>query len=151
MAKQVTMTIKGLDKFISNLDNIDGKVKSRLQEAVNEAALFATDEIKAVTPVAKRQLVRSIRPEFGVLRAVISPNTKYAIFVHEGTRPHIIMPLKKQALYWKGALHPVRRVLHPGTKAQPFLETGMTNAKEGVIQIFEKKLNQILRDISIGT
>lgn len=40
-----------------------------------------------------------------------------ATFTNDGTRPHIILPRRKKALYWPGAAHPVRRVNHPGTKA----------------------------------
>jgi hypothetical protein len=33
----------------------------------------------------------------------------------------VIVPTNKKALFWKGASHPVKKVNHPGTKAQPFL------------------------------
>jgi hypothetical protein len=45
----------------------------------------------------------------------------YALFVERGTRAHVILPVKKKALYWEGAAHPVRMVFHPGTSARPFL------------------------------
>jgi hypothetical protein len=48
-------------------------------------------------------------------------SVKYARWVEEGTAPHLIFPRKAQALYWKGAAHPVRMVNHPGTKARPYL------------------------------
>ena len=31
------------------------------------------------------------------------------------TRPHIIVPKNRQALYWAGARHPVKKVKHPGS------------------------------------
>ncbi len=46
---------------------------------------------------------------------------KYALWVEQGTGPHIILPVKKRALYWKGAPHPVRMVFHPGSRAYPYL------------------------------
>ncbi len=46
---------------------------------------------------------------------------KYALWVEQGTRPHVILPKTRQALYWPGADHPVRMVYHPGTKSRPYL------------------------------
>lgn len=48
-------------------------------------------------------------------------NVAYALPVEVGTGPHIIVPRTKQALYWPGAEHPVKRVRHPGTKPSPYL------------------------------
>jgi len=49
----------------------------------------------------------------------------YALFVHDGTEPHLIRPNKKQALFWEGAPHPVKLVHHPGTKPIPFLTASL--------------------------
>ncbi|MFE7461665.1 hypothetical protein ACWFMI_23550 [Nocardiopsis terrae] len=53
------------------------------------------------------------------------PRASYWYFHHEGTRPHVIEPRFKQALYWPEARHPVARVKHPGTKANPFLKRAL--------------------------
>jgi hypothetical protein len=37
-------------------------------------------------------------------------------FVEYGTDPHVIRPVTKEALWWEGARHPVRRVRHPGIR-----------------------------------
>lgn len=55
------------------------------------------------------------------LVGTVGTDVDYALFVHEGTRPHVIEARDAQALYWKGAAHPVVRVNHPGTRAVPFL------------------------------
>ena len=49
----------------------------------------------------------------------------YPIFVHEGTARHVIEPKKGKALNWKGAAHPMRRVVHPGTKSNPYFEKAL--------------------------
>lgn len=46
---------------------------------------------------------------------------RYAIFVHEGTGPHIIEPKNAQALSWPGGDHPVKVVHHPGTHANHYM------------------------------
>lgn len=46
-----------------------------------------------------------------------SYNCDYAWYIEVGTEPHEIRPKNKQALWWPGAEHPVKRVQHPGTEA----------------------------------
>jgi len=57
---------------------------------------------------------------------VVTFQKPYATFVHEGTRPHIIMPKKQGGMlvfYWPQAGKTVflRRVNHPGTQGQHYL------------------------------
>jgi hypothetical protein len=53
---------------------------------------------------------------------------EYARYVEYGTRPHRIVPRRRQALYWKGAEHPVYAVNHPGGKPYPFLRPALVAA-----------------------
>jgi len=46
-------------------------------------------------------------------------------FVEYGTRPHMIYPRYKQALYWPGAGFPRARVHHPGATANPFMRSSV--------------------------
>ena len=47
----------------------------------------------------------------------------YALYVHEGTRPHVIRPRFRQALRFQvgGSTVFARRVNHPGTRGRPWL------------------------------
>lgn len=49
----------------------------------------------------------------------------YAAYVELGTRPHVILPRDRKALFWDGAAHPVGKVDHPGTRPQPFLRPAL--------------------------
>jgi phage gpG-like protein len=48
-------------------------------------------------------------------------NVQYAAIQQLGgvIKAHAISPRKKKALFWPGAAHPVRRVMHPGSKFPP--------------------------------
>lgn len=61
----------------------------------------------------------------------VAANAAYARFVHDGTKPHVIVPRNASVLAFQvgGTTVFARRVNHPGTKAQPFL----TNAAREVI------------------
>ena len=84
----------------------------------------------------------------GKLFARIWPEAKYAIYVHEGTRPHEILPRIKKALYWEGAAHPVRRVWHPGTRPNRFLVRMVKLAQPKITKHFLKAGEKILKEIA---
>jgi len=71
-------------------------------------------------------------------------------YVHEGTSPYIIRPKNKKALYWKGALHPVRVVHHPGITANPFIERTFGQIKSPVEKIFQNTIKKIISNIHKG-
>jgi hypothetical protein len=63
----------------------------------------------------------------------VQANTDYSLFVHEGTKAHIIKPKAPGyplKFFWPKAGGTVRfmHVKHPGTKAQPFLVDALRKA-----------------------
>lgn len=92
---------------------------------------------KALCPVDTGRLRGSIRWRIEAtpdeLIGYIGTDVKYAPFVHEGTAGGtIIRPVNKQALFWKGAAHPVASVTRGATRAQPFLRDALSAANEGL-------------------
>ena len=80
-------------------------------------------------------------------------NTKlapYAKFVYFGTRPHVIKPKKMKALANKksGQIFG-KRVNHPGTKANPYLEKAFSEYVSSAS--FEKAKEQLAKDIGDET
>lgn len=69
----------------------------------------------------------------GVIRAT----AKYASFVEEGTRAHIIEPRRADALGFVGSdgnLRFARIVRHPGTKPMPFMAIAYLKAERVIIR-----------------
>jgi len=63
----------------------------------------------------------------------------------QGTRgPYTITPRKKRALYWKGARHPVKRVRHPGLKAQKFTDTIAAKMQKQYQRIMQDEINRVI-------
>jgi phage gpG-like protein len=56
----------------------------------------------------------------GATHALIGSDREYAAAHQLGSKPHVIRPKNKKALFWKGAAHPVREVNHPGLPPRPF-------------------------------
>lgn len=63
------------------------------------------------------------------LFARIGTNVSYARGIELGNPPHTIVAVNKQALFWKGAAHPVRVVHHPGNRPMPFLRPALAAAR----------------------
>lgn len=64
---------------------------------------------------------------------------KIAIFLAKGTRPHIIVPRRKKALRWADNSRFIfaKKVHHPGTKGDPFLEKALEKEQSGIITRFK--------------
>jgi HK97 gp10 family phage protein len=94
-----------------------------LKDAVEAAAKSARDT--SLFNDVTGALRKSITERVGDLEGDVSANTKYARYVECGTDPHEITPRRKQALRFvqNGRVVFASRVMHPGTKARPFMGT----------------------------
>jgi hypothetical protein len=132
------------------------KATIRVKVARNELRKIGKDEAGKRVARATRQLLNrarvlspwdtgnlrgsheiSIRTLTGALKVVgrVTATAKYASYVHDGTRPHVIRPKaarrrpdgKPTALKFKmgGRTIIVSKVNHPGTRAQPWLATAL--------------------------
>lgn len=102
---------------------------------MSRAVAVLERQAKIETPVKTGNLRRTITShvEAGGNRGIVGTNARYARAVHDGTKPREIRPVRAKALFWKGAKHPVKRVRHPGTKGNPFLERAL-RASQGTIE-----------------
>lgn len=61
-------------------------------------------------------LLNSIRSTKTINGGQVWIGTDHWHYIEYGTRPHVINPRLRQALWWPQARHPVARVRHPGTR-----------------------------------
>lgn len=93
------------------------------QQEQREGAREVLNRAKLLTPVDTGRLRSSIKMRIVGGRAEIYTDVSYAEAVHNGARPHIIRPRRRQALRFVagGRVVFARQVNHPGTRARPFL------------------------------
>lgn len=74
----------------------------------------------------------------------------YAVFVHDGTKAHEIRPKNKKAL--KTPFGPRKKVNHPGTKANPYLQKAVDNydAKPALSDLGDKICEDVFENIKKG-
>lgn len=118
-----------------------------LHTAVNILAKYTT---KGIVPWKTGRLTQSFIATYGDLMAMWRPTVNYAMFVHEGTAPHVILPVNKKALYWKGAAHPVKKVNHPGSKGNPFMPRILQNSQSDIDALMQQGLDHLTEAIASG-
>lgn len=101
--------------------------QSALRAALVESAEHLVGAAQAASPVETGTLRASIHAgdvvgggaSVSIRVSTGGEANDYAIFVHEGTGPHIILPKNAKALAFGGIV--VKKVHHPGTRAVKFL------------------------------
>lgn len=90
--------------------------------------------VKSRTPVASGRLLRANRISRSTSTVTILNNEGHAAPVHEGSRPHKIVPRKARALRFTlgGKTIYAKSVWHPGTTANPYIEASIFEALENV-------------------
>jgi HK97 gp10 family phage protein len=124
-----------LDRFSVDVGKLSDKTKVNVQKVLNNTGFKIETKAKGNVPVDTGHLRRGITTKIGDMEVIVhTSNIKYARGVEFGTRPHLIKPKNKKALYWKGAKHPVKSVNHPGSKAKPYLIPAFESEKDNLIK-----------------
>lgn len=79
----------------------------------------------------------------------------YAAAVEEGAPEHVITARGrkhggKDALWWKGARHPVHRVRHPGQEGKHFLRNALVENEDKIRDDFRKDVQTLLGRLKDG-
>lgn len=148
-----SLEIAGLPQLLAQLQNYPAVSAPILQRAVVASSLILAKNTTARTvPVRTGFLLQSFGSVISPLTAIWGPDrayrTSYSRFVEFGTKPHVIVPKDKKALYWPGAAHPVRRVNHPGSRANPYMERILDVSTEEIQETFAKALDEITAQIA---
>jgi hypothetical protein len=104
--------------------------------------------ITSTVPKKSGELSRSIHITNKSDGSIISTNKKYARRAHEGSPAITIRPRKKKALAWKTGRHPVKKVVQPPRKGNPFFKHAITrfiNNKDRELQIIFPQLGTDIR------
>jgi hypothetical protein len=146
---EFSVRIQGLEQLVTKLREAPQIAAPILARALSASqAILAKHTTKGTVPWRTGFLVQSFRAEqtSGMLRWF--PTASYAPYVEFGTKPHVILPKDKKALFWPGADHPVKRVNHPGTKPNDFLGRIVSASQSEIDATFIKALEMITAKIA---
>ena len=119
-----------------------------INNAIRKSALRIQSLSQKSAPVNTGALRQSIQSRFEPLKGIVEAMAKYAIYVHEGTRPHDIFPKNKLALanVRKGQFFG-KHVRHPGTSPNPFMKKSVDEAMQWITKYFSDAVDNIIRRI----
>jgi len=143
------ITITGLPALTAAFAQAPETAAPILQRALSASgAILAKNTTKSTVPWRTGFLTQSFRAEMSGLVLRWFPTASYAPYVEFGTKPHVIEPKDKKALYWPGAAHPVKRVNHPGTKANDFMGRIVAASEGEINETFGTALQQVVEAIA---
>lgn len=135
----------------------DRFVKREVKLAVKEASEAVAERARenhsyrTRTGLLEREGVDTRYEDEGY-RGIIFLNTDvpYALAVHEGSKPHEILPRNKQALRWATpdgtAFWFAKRVHHPGFKGDPFLYKAFDDMQVEIQDIFDYRIERAIKE-----
>jgi hypothetical protein len=107
-----------------------------VKEVVGEGYYLVRQE----APVRTGEMRRSVQQRSSGLEGEVMVGAPYAVFVASGTQPHIIRPVRAQALRFEvgGDVVFAKRVQHPGTQPNPFVERAARRLLRVIPEVFER-------------
>lgn len=125
---QINVSTMGLEKALMNKANqIPGRVSKLGEDLTRIAHKWVQREAPRKTGKLKAS-VQKVSTNTGGMIFLSKSIAPYSDYVIDGTRPHVIVAKNKRALFWKGGKHPVKKVKHPGTKSNPFVDRGFNKS-----------------------
>ncbi len=145
----IVLQIEGLKAFEGNVAGASAELTSQVKWAMVQSTNTVKNTAQRLAPYKTGTLRRSIFTQisdtgFKGTVAQDSSIANYGSMVEYGTSAHAIDPLNKQALFWNGALHPYRRVMHPGTKAKPYMFPALTGSLDDIRAYFSIALKNVV-------
>lgn len=95
------MKLKGLDKFLSHLDDVENRLNNSVKQSVKQNALEMEAKAKMLAPVdtgnMRRNINTSVQESSDSISAEVSSNAEYSIYVEYGTSKQQAQPFMHPA------------------------------------------------------
>lgn len=146
---EIKAKVEGLDEIKEGIRKFPVQGIAEITTALKKSILQIQSESMKRAPVNKGfgggNLRQSIKSRFGRLWGEVFSTAKYAVYVHEGTRPHVIKIVKKKVLAntRTGQIFG-KKVNHPGTLANPFLLKAVEACKDKIQDNFNLAFKKII-------
>lgn len=150
--KSLSVEITGLDELIEAFKRSPQVSQKEMNKAIKKSIIKLLGTAKKKTPVDLGFLRGpGMQTSFSNLQGVLENKAPYAIYVHEGTKPHF-PPLEAIAPWAERHNIPpflvARAIAQKGTKAQPFFADAVKEEKGYVDRAFRTALENITNSLA---
>jgi hypothetical protein len=149
---EIKIEIKNLDKIRAALLKSPEIVARHVNIAIHQALNVDLWNAKQkTTPVDLSNLIGTWDVKFSNLRGEMGPRAKYALPVHEGSRPHWTSVKNLEGWAKRHGMNPYalqRSIAKKGTKANPFLKDAIDIAQPSINKRFDTALSNSLNEIA---
>lgn len=125
MRVKVTINRAGINAAC-RLEGVYHDLERRADRVISAAGFAVIERSGAYRRGLQRDRFRARAGRAGVR---VTATAAHSAVLEFGSRPHVIEPRNKRALFWRGAAHPVQRVQHPGTAARHVLRSALRAAR----------------------
>jgi hypothetical protein len=157
----IVVQLQSLDDVIAAFRRAPALVIGELNQAIHVSALVVQRMARKEAPADRGILRNSIKISFRPLSATVAPSgasAKYAVPVHEGSKPHFppikALTGKEEALDLWARRHGIpawavaRSIARKGTKANPFMQRAAEAAEGDIVAAFDVAVGNITRGVS---
>lgn len=152
MAVELKMEIQGLDKLQKMFKQSPKIATTNLDRAIKQSVLTLLANARIAAPVDQGFLRNSgMVTSFEILKGLLENKAPYALYVHEGTRPHYVPLSAIKGWADRHGIPPFlvqRSIMRKGTKGKPFFKDSIEASQESINQYFERALNNIIKELS---
>ena len=127
------------------------KIQQMLNNSIKKVVVLLNRYAIEETPTDQWLLRNSFKSEFKKSYWRLFNNTEYAIFVHEGTKPHSapFTPIAQWAeRHWLNPWSVWFAIRMKGTKANPFMQRAVERADEEIDDIFQNEIDKMIIEMT---
>jgi len=126
-------------------------IQNMLDKSIKKTIILLDRYAIEETPTDQWLLRNSFKTEFKKSYWRLFNNTEYAIFVHEGTRPHSapFTPIAQWAeRHWLNPWSVWFAIRMKWTKANPFMQRAVERADEEIDDIFQNEIDKMINEMT---
>jgi HK97 gp10 family phage protein len=151
MAFNVKVEVTGIDELVKSFTKSPAVVRKYANEAIKKSVFTLLANARINTPV-DRGFLRgaAMVTSFEDFKGMLKNQAPYAIYVHEGTRPHYVSTKAIEGWANRKGIPPwaVRRaIMTKGTKAQPFFNDSVEASQEEVQKFFNQAAQSVVKEL----
>ena len=147
---EIKIKVDGLDELLEAFEKAPEKTIIELEKAVKKT-LFTVQSNAIKEAPANKQIGQGarLRQSFFIrmnnkLSGVLYNRQPYALYVHEGTRPHEIRPREKKVLANRRTGQFFGKLVHhPGTQANQFFSRAVERSKAAIQKNFDDVIKAV--------